>query len=125
MDSSQATTMYPWKEIIPRMEEIRAEATDQFIAAWKNAQSRRTHDFTWHETMGYVIVKRDDAARRIVLSPRGPELLKEMGLVFDPGSVSTHPQDPGAADWDIAAAGPAAEAAETRWRPAHARFALR
>ncbi|KAJ2341218.1 hypothetical protein GGF43_006219, partial [Coemansia sp. RSA 2618] len=75
--------------------------------------------------MGYVIVKRDDAARRIVLSPRGPELLREMGLAFDPAAVNIHPQDPSTADQQNAPAGPAAEAAETRWRPAHARFALR
>ncbi|KAJ1845495.1 glutamate--cysteine ligase, partial [Coemansia sp. RSA 2708] len=117
--------MYSWKEILPRMEEIRAEATEQFISAWKDAQARHAHDFTWHETMGYVIVKRDDAARRIVLSPRGPELARELGFVFDPGSAGFHPQDPGTADRPRTAVDPAAEAAETHWRPAHARFALR
>ncbi|KAJ2297766.1 hypothetical protein IWW54_006733, partial [Coemansia sp. RSA 2705] len=75
--------------------------------------------------MGYVIVKRDDAARRIVLSPRGPELARELGFVFDPGSAGFHPQDPGTADRPRTAVDPATEAAETHWRPAHARFALR
>ncbi|KAI9482060.1 glutamate--cysteine ligase [Coemansia sp. RSA 989] len=121
MDSAHPTKMYSWKEILPRMEEIRAEATEQFIDAWKNSQARYTHDFTWHETMGYVIVKRDDANKRIILSPRCPELLKEMGLVFDPGLVGAHPKEPKA----CSSARPLEEATETHWRPAHARFALR
>ncbi|KAJ2159596.1 glutamate--cysteine ligase [Coemansia sp. RSA 552] len=125
MADSPQTKMYSWKEILPRMEEIRNEAMNQFIAAWKTAKASRTQDFAWHETMGYVIVKRDDAARRAVLSTRAPELLKEIGCTFDPCSVTTHPQAPSRRDRAAGPLSPAEEAQKTGWRPAHARFALR
>ncbi|PIA19232.1 GCS-domain-containing protein [Coemansia reversa NRRL 1564] len=130
MDGPQSKQLYSWKEILPHMEEIRAEATNQFIAAWKSARSRHASDFMWHETMGYVIVKRDDAARRIVLSPRMPEILKEMGYAFDPGTFCSHPDIPDKQDSRSNSSGgtamaPVDDAAKTCWRPAHARFALR
>ncbi|KAJ2788864.1 hypothetical protein H4R20_007289, partial [Coemansia guatemalensis] len=79
--------------------------------------------------MGYVIVKRDDAARRIVLSPRMPEILKEMGCALDPSAYYSHPDIPDKQGSNNsrggAAMAPADDAAKTCWRPAHARFALR
>ncbi|KAJ1731681.1 glutamate--cysteine ligase [Coemansia biformis] len=123
-DDSQPVRMYSWKEILPRMEEIRAVATDQFIAAWRSPRPSHTPVFTWHETMGYIIVRCDEAARRIVLSPRAPDVIKELGCTHDPVAANAHPRHPSkgggaGADADTN------DAAETYWRPAHARFALR
>ncbi|KAJ2665193.1 glutamate--cysteine ligase [Coemansia sp. RSA 1200] len=106
------------------MEDIRARATDQFIAAWKDSSSVCVNYFTWHETMGYVVVKRDDVNKRVVLSSRVPEILEEMGCVFDPASAGMHPQAYGSDDDEVQP--PLSETAlNTCWRPAHARFALR
>ncbi|KAJ2854989.1 glutamate--cysteine ligase, partial [Coemansia erecta] len=119
----QQQRMYRWKDILPNMEDIRARATEQFIAAWKNSPATSASSFTWHETMGYVVVKRDDVNKRVVLSPRVPEILDEMNCVFDPASAGMHPQAPGA---DEEAQLPLSETvANTCWRPAHARFAVR
>ncbi|KAJ2553343.1 glutamate--cysteine ligase [Coemansia sp. RSA 1933] len=120
----QHQRMHCWKDILPNMEDIRARATDQFIAAWKNSLSVSASCFTWHETMGYVVVKRDDVNKRVVLSPRVPEILDDMGCVFDPALAGMHPQAP--SPDDEKAQLPLAEiAANTCWRPAHARFAVR
>ncbi|KAJ1668108.1 glutamate--cysteine ligase [Coemansia sp. RSA 1813] len=116
--------MHRWKDILPNMEDIRARATDQFIAAWKNSSSISANHFTWHETMGYVVVKRDDANKRIVLSPRVPEILEEMDCVFDPASAGMHPQALSAGG-DEAQVPHSETATNTCWRPAHARFAVR
>ncbi|KAJ1947928.1 glutamate--cysteine ligase [Kickxella alabastrina] len=118
--------MYSWQDILPRMEEIRRQATDQFIAAWRGSQTKKVNDFTWHETVGYVIVKRDDDSRRVVLSPRVPEILRELGCDLTLASTGMHPQvhdreassNPGDTSANVAAE-------QTSWRPAHARFALR
>ncbi|KAJ1953980.1 hypothetical protein EC988_002683, partial [Linderina pennispora] len=58
---------YSWQEILPWMDAIRKQATDQFIEAWRASQKNKAKDFVWHETMGYVVVKRDDAAKRATL----------------------------------------------------------
>ncbi|KAJ2454778.1 glutamate--cysteine ligase [Coemansia sp. RSA 2424] len=42
---------YSWREILPRMEEIRKQATTQFISAWRSSQTKQVQDFTWHETV--------------------------------------------------------------------------
>ncbi|KAJ2783852.1 glutamate--cysteine ligase [Coemansia javaensis] len=110
-DAPPPPKTYSWRELLPRMEEIRAVATDQFIAAWRNPRAKYTPVFTWHETMGYLIVKRDPAARRAVLSPRAAAVAREMGCA-DPS-----PDDP--------LLSPADEATRTRWHTAHACFALR
>ncbi|KAJ2572691.1 glutamate--cysteine ligase, partial [Coemansia sp. RSA 1836] len=41
--------------------------------------------------MGYVVVKRDDAARLMVLSPRAANILGELGCSADENSVGNHP----------------------------------
>ncbi|KAJ2725215.1 glutamate--cysteine ligase [Coemansia sp. Benny D115] len=120
--------MYSWQEILPRMEEIRSQATDQFVAAWKSSRSKKVNDFTWHETVGYVIVKRDDNNRRIMLSPRAPEILSKLGCNLDLASTAAaHPQIPADTNGSCSDTYLSAKdaAAQTCWRPAHARFALR
>ncbi|KAJ2760523.1 hypothetical protein H4S06_001681, partial [Coemansia sp. BCRC 34490] len=46
----QQQRMHCWRDILPRMEDIRARATDQFIAAWKDSSAVCANYFTWHET---------------------------------------------------------------------------
>ncbi|KAJ2506368.1 hypothetical protein IWW47_001613 [Coemansia sp. RSA 2052] len=129
---------YSWREILPRMEEIRKQATTQFISAWRSSQTKQVQDFTWHETMGYVVVKRDDAARLMVLSPRAANILGELGCSADENSVGNHPlvrarrrSGRGSSDNSSSSSGSSNSsdaddaAARTTWRPAHARFALR
>ncbi|KAJ1959042.1 glutamate--cysteine ligase [Dipsacomyces acuminosporus] len=70
--------------------------------------------------MGYLVVKRDDAAKRILLSTRAPEILDELGPAFDPASAALHPRIPSSGG-----DGAQIDISETCWRPAHARFAMR
>ncbi|KAI8320378.1 GCS-domain-containing protein [Martensiomyces pterosporus] len=114
--------VYSWQEILPRMDEIRSQATDQFIAAWSASQSNQVHDFVWHETMGYVVVKCNEEAKSAVLSPRAPEILGELGCIFDPTSLVLHPQVPDSSQSN--SRGPE-DTSQTCWRPGHARFAMR
>ncbi|KAJ2897380.1 glutamate--cysteine ligase [Coemansia aciculifera] len=137
MTRSHPPTTYSWRQILPRMEEIRKQATTQFISAWRSSQMKQVQDFTWHETMGYVIVKRDDAARLVVLSPRVADILGELGCSSDASSVGNHPlvrasrrsSRSGGSDDDNSSSNSGSNAddaaARTTWRPAHARFALR
>ncbi|KAJ2863021.1 glutamate--cysteine ligase [Coemansia aciculifera] len=120
------------------MEEIRKQATTQFISSWRSSQTKKVQDFSWHETMGYVIVKRDDAARRIVLSPRVTDILSALGSTSNASSVGNHPLvrairrsgksssgDNDSNNTSSSSSDPDEDATQTSWRPAHARFALR
>ncbi|KAI9503935.1 glutamate-cysteine ligase-domain-containing protein [Coemansia spiralis] len=119
----QQQRLYSWQDILPRMEEIRSQATDQFIVTWESSLAKSDNYFTWHETIGYVVAKRDDTNKRILLSPRVPEILEGMQCVLNPASVGTHPQTP---DTNDEAQKPLSEiASSTCWRSAHARFAMR
>ncbi|KAJ2873430.1 hypothetical protein H4R27_006587 [Coemansia aciculifera] len=88
--------------------------------------------------MGYVIVKRDDAARRIVLSPRVTDILSALGSTSNASSVGNHPLvrairrsgksssgDNDSNNTSSSSSDPDEDATQTSWRPAHARFALR
>ncbi|KAJ1945845.1 hypothetical protein FBU59_002191 [Linderina macrospora] len=47
---------YSWQEILPWMDAIRKQATDQFIAAWRTSQTNKAKDFVWHETVSVLLL---------------------------------------------------------------------
>mmetsp|Transcript_14707 Transcript_14707/g.25439 ORF Transcript_14707/g.25439 Transcript_14707/m.25439 type:complete len:743 (-) Transcript_14707:451-2679(-) len=67
-----------WTESLPYLKQVKADGIAQFLHVYKTLGTRRGDVLKWGDEVEYIIVKKDTKNKRVLLSLRAPEIIKEL-----------------------------------------------
>ncbi|KAI9203672.1 glutamate-cysteine ligase-domain-containing protein [Polychytrium aggregatum] len=86
-------TPLPWSEAKNHADHVRKHGIIQFLNIWNRLKTRRKDHLYWGDEIEYVVVSKDDAARKVRLSLKAHDALVELQKIESEAQAKGEPFD--------------------------------